>query len=52
LATNSRNALRLWRSVEDRLFPALRLAPYQQLLYYHLLRHTHLERRRSGSEKS
>ena len=52
MATNNRNALRLWRSVEDRLFPALHLAPYQQLLYYHLLRHTHLERRRSGSEES
>ena len=49
---NDRNALRLWRSVEDRLFPALRLAPYQQLLYYHLLCHAHLERRRSGSEES
>ena len=46
LATN-RNALRLWRAVEDRLFPALRPLPYQRLLYYYLLRHTHLERRRT-----
>jgi len=40
------NARRLYRAVEDRLFPALGLGSHERAIYYHLLRHTRLEGRR------
>ena len=46
LAVKTYNIRRLYRTVEDRLFPALQLGSHERAIYYHLLRHTRLEGRR------
>lgn len=42
------NAARVWAAIEDWLIPTLRLTAPERALYYHLVRLTHLEGRRTA----